>query len=343
MSPVVTFFNNKGGVGKTTLTYHLAWMLRELGANVLVVDLDPQANLTSAFLDDGRVEALWKEDGRQTVFGSLAPLLEGEGGLGEPYVEEIEPGLALVPGDLALSGAEQELAAAWPDAMDGKIRAFRVLTAFAAVAQQARRVVGADVVLVDVGPNLGAINRAALVASDHVIVPVAPDLYSLQGLRNLGPTLRSWRTQWAARRAHNPRDDLWLPAGEMKPAGYVVLQHGVRADRVVGAYDRWLRRVPAEYRRSVLGEADPVPLRVEDDSNCLGLVKHYQSLVPMAQEARKPVFLLRSADGVTGGHIYSVRAAYDHFADLTRQVCNRIGVVLPPVPTANSASGPTGR
>jgi chromosome partitioning protein len=333
VSAVVTFFNNKGGVGKTTLTYHLAWMLRELGANVLAVDLDPQANLTSAFLGDDRVEALWRDNGRRTIYGAMAPLLEGEGGLAEPHVEEIEPGLALVPGDLALSGAEQELAAAWPDAMDGKVRAFRVLTAFAAVADQARGTVDADVVLVDVGPNLGAINRAALVASDHVIVPVAPDLYSLQGLRNLGPTLRSWRKQWADRRAHNPKGDLWLPTGEMKPAGYVVLQHAVRADRVVGAYDRWLRKVPEEYVRSVLGEAEPVSLpRVEDDPNCLGLIKHYQSLVPMAQEARKPVFLLRSADGAIGGHIYSVRAAYEHFADLTRQVCQYVGVDLPESP-----------
>lgn len=163
----------------------------------------------------------------------------------------------MVPGDLALSGVEQELAAAWPDAMDGKVRAFRVLTAFAAVTDQARNTVDADIVLVDVGPNLGAINRAALVASDHVIVPVAPDLYSLQGLRNLGPTLRSWRTQWAARRGNSPKEDLWLPGGAMEPAGYVVLQHAVRADRVVGAYDKWLRRVPVEHRRSVLGEADP--------------------------------------------------------------------------------------
>lgn len=330
MTPVVTFFNNKGGVGKTTLTYHLAWMLRELGVNVLAVDLDPQANLTSAFLDDQRVEALWEENGRETIFGSLAPLLEGEGALAPPHVEEIEPGLSLIPGDLALSSAEQELAAAWPDAMDGKVRAFRILTAFASVADQARAAVDADVILVDVGPNLGAINRAALVASDHVVVPVAPDLFSLQGLRNLGPTLRSWRKQWADRRSHNPKGDLWLPSGAMEPAGYVVLQHIVRADRVVGAYDRWLRQVPAEYRRSVLNEADPGSPRVEDDPNCLGLVKHYQSLVPMAQDARKPVFLLRSADGAIGGHIYSVRAAYDHFEQLTRRICDRIGVVLPP-------------
>ena len=59
---------------------------------------------------------------------------------------------------------------------------------------------GASIVLIDVGPNLGALNRAALVAAEHVLNPLAPDLYSRQGLRNLGPALRRWRQEWSERR-----------------------------------------------------------------------------------------------------------------------------------------------
>jgi chromosome partitioning protein len=134
--PVLTFFNNKGGVGKTTLVYHVAWMLRELGRSVVVLDLDPQANLTASFLDDERVERLWSGPQRRTMYGALAPLFEGEGGLGEPYVEEVAPNLGLVPGDLLLSGAEQELSFAWAGSLDGQLRAFRV-TAVSTVAQSA--------------------------------------------------------------------------------------------------------------------------------------------------------------------------------------------------------------
>jgi chromosome partitioning protein len=179
---------NKGGVGKTTLVYHIAWMLREPGTRVVAIDLDPQANLTSSFLDDDRVEELWGGHARRSVYGALAPVFEGEGGLAEPHVEEIADGLGLVPGDLLLSGAEQELSSAWPESLDGQRRSFRVLTAFSITAQRAAAEIDAEMVLVDVGPNLGAINRAAMVASDNVVVPLAPDLYSLQGLRNLGPT-----------------------------------------------------------------------------------------------------------------------------------------------------------
>ena len=308
------------------LVYHMAWMMAELGIPVLAVDLDPQANLTSVLLDEERVERLWGDEERCSVYGSLAPLLEGEGGVAMPHVEEIDPHLRLVPGDLLLSGAEQELSAQWPNAGDGQLRAFRVESAFAQVIRLAAGRTGARMVLVDVGPNLGAINRAAMVASDQVVVPLAPDLYSLQGLRNLGPTLVRWRGEWGERKGKNPRPGEWLPAGEMRPVGYVVLQHSVRMDRAVGAYDRWMRRVPAEYRTSVLqvDAADAPP--VVDDPECLGLVKHYHSLVPMAQEARKPVFLLRSADGAIGAHQQAVQASYQHFQTLARQLLRRIGL-----------------
>lgn len=318
--PVLAFFNNKGGVGKTMLAYHVSWMLNELGKSVVVLDLDPQANLTASFLADERVERLWTESARRSVYGALAPLFEGEGGIGEPYVEEIAPNLGLVPGDLLLSGAEQELSFAWAGSLDRQVRAFRVTAAFATVAQNAAEQAHAEIVLVDVGPNLGAINRAAMVAADHVIVPLRPDLYSLQGLRNLGPTLDDWRQGWSDRLRRAPRAGLTLPAGEMRPRGYVVLQHGTRVDRVVGAYDRWLRRVPGEYRRSVLRtSAIQAPL-VADDENCLGLIKHYHSLAPLGQEARKPMFLLRSADGAIGAHQQAVRDAYAHFRELTERL-----------------------
>jgi chromosome partitioning protein len=316
-APVLAFFNNKGGVGKTMLAYHVAWMLNELGTSVVVLDLDPQANLTASFLDDEQVERLWTGSTRRTVYGALAPLFEGEGGIDQPYVEEIAPNLGLVPGDLLLSGAEQELSFAWASSLDRQLRAFRVTTAFATVAQRAARRVDAEIVLVDVGPNLGAINRAAMVAADHVVVPLRPDLYSLQGLRNLGPALDDWRQGWSDRVERAPqRADMDLPSGEMRPRGYVVLQHGTRVDRVVGAYDRWLRRVPEEYRRSVLGAPATQEPLAADDEHCLGMIKHYHSLAPLGQEARKPVFLLRSADGAIGAHQQAVRDAYGHFREL---------------------------
>ncbi len=326
----IAFFNNKGGVGKTSLVYHLAWMYADFGLSVVAADLDPQANLTSMFLDDDRLEALWPDDEhKETLFGALQPLLEGTGDVAEPHVEEITPGLGLLVGDLKLSASEDELSSQWPDSLDRKARAFRVLSAMWRVIERAARAREAVVVLIDVGPNLGALNRAALVAAEQVAIPLAPDLYSLQGLKNLGPTLRRWRHEWAERLPRNPVAGLELPAGRMTPAGYVVMQHAVRLDRPVKAYAKWMGRIPGVYREAVLDECRQPSVSVEKDPHCLATLKHYRSLMPLAQEARKPMFFLKSADGAIGGHAAAVQDCYRDFRDLARRIADRCGVSLP--------------
>lgn len=327
-APVVTFFNNKGGVGKTTLVYHLAWMYAELGLRVVAVDLDPQANLTAAFLDEDDLVELWPADrAGDTVFGTLAPLLRGIGDIGDTHMLGIDERLALAPGDLALSRFEDELSSQWPDCLDGKERAFRVISAFRRLVVAGAERFRADIVLVDVGPNLGAINRAALVAADHVVVPLAPDLFSLQGLRNLGPTLRRWREEWQARVPKNPDPDLILPPGGMQPAGYVLQQHGIRLGRAVNAYQHWMDRIPGIYRADVLGlDGNAPPL--DDDPNCLAQLKHYRSLIPMAQDARKPVFDLKPADGAFGGHQAAVRGSRHDFIELATAVAASVGLPM---------------
>lgn len=210
----VAFFNNKGGVGKTSLAYHLAWMLADLGLRVVAADLDPQANLTSMFLEEDRLETLWVEDGHpRTLMGCIDPLLEGTGDIREPQIEEIGTAIGLIPGDLGLSSFEDALSDTWPRCLAVDRRAFRVTSAFSRLISRATELHEADVALIDVGPNLGAINRAALIAADYVVIPLGPDLFSLQGLRNLGPTLFRWRSDWAQRLAINPEPALLLPRG----------------------------------------------------------------------------------------------------------------------------------
>lgn len=333
---LITFFNNKGGVGKTSLVYHLAWMYADLGLKVVAADLDPQANLTAAFLDEDRLEELWSDNNqRSTVFGCVQPLMRGIGDIADPHLEYVENQsallgqLALLVGDLSLSGFEDELSAVWPECLDRKERAFRVISAFWRILQKAAAIQTADIILIDLGPNLGAINRAALLAADYVVVPLSPDLFSLQGLRNLGPTLRRWREEWKERLVKNPAPDLELPLGSMLPVGYIVLQHSVRLDRPVKAYDRWIARIPEAYRSDVLAKPGGGEIAIAKDPYCLALLKHYRSLMPLAQEARKPMFQLKPADGAIGAHVQAVQGAYRDFGMLAREIARRTGVTLP--------------
>lgn len=330
-TPVLTFFNNKGGVGKTSLVYHLAWMLSRTGHRVLACDLDPQANLTTAFLDEERLERLWEgnvgEAGR-TIFQCVEPLLR-VGDLLRPSLQEISPTLHLIPGDLALSGFEDTLSGEWPNALGSSnlYRPFRILTSFWTVMQTGAEETDATVALADVGPNLGAINRSALIATDHVVVPLGADLFSLQGLRNLGPTLRHWRTEWRKRLDNWPSPDFPLPASNMQPLGYIVQQHGVRLSRPVKAYDKWVNRMPEEYARSLRGDGKgPFPASPPEDGHRLATVKHYRSLVPMGQENRKPIFDLTPADGAIGSHAAAVQDARRDFKRLAELIVERAGL-----------------
>ena len=318
----IAFFNNKGGVGKTSLVYHLAWMYSDLGLSVVAADLDPQANLTSVFLDEDRLEGLWPDNGHhQTVLGAIQPLLKGIGDIRSPHVEDVTDSLGLVVGDLGLSTFEDELSSQWPDCLDGKERAFRVISAFFRLLRLAGEKRKADVVLMDVGPNLGAINRAAIIAADAVVVPLAPDLFSLQGLKNLGPTLRDWKKGWRERLDKNPEPSLELPKLGMEPVGYVVQQHSMRMDRPVQAYGRWMSRIPNVYRQSVLGRAGSSSrISVETDPHCLARIKHYRSLMPMAMEVRKPMFHLKPADGAIGAHSTAVQECQSDFRNLAIKI-----------------------
>lgn len=325
----IAFFNNKGGVGKTSLVYHVAWMMADMGVQVVAADLDPQGNLSAAFLDDDRLEALWPEDKHPaTIYGAIRPLKRGVGDVQGPLVESIGESLGLIPGDMALSEFEDDLSQVWPKCLDGDERAFRVISAFWRVLQKGADVHRASVVLIDLGPNLGAINRAALIACDYVVIPLGPDLFSLQALRNLGPTLREWRRGWSQRRPKNPDSSLTLPEGEMQPVGYVVMQHSVRQDRPVKSYDKWISRIPETYQRYVLRCDDSHAPAVGQDRHRLATLKHYRSLMPMAQEARKPIFHLRPADGALGAHTYAVQDAYQDFTGLTLSIAGKAGLAL---------------
>ena len=283
------------------------------------------------FLDEDRLEAVYEEGTggsafASTVFECVRPLME-VGDLRDPLLQEITGDLALIPGDLALAGFEDTLSAEWPNALGSSplYRPFRILTAFSTIMQAGAAQMGASLILADVGPNLGAMNRSALIATDYVVVPVGADLFSLRGLRNLGPTLGTWRGEWAKRRDNWPQPEFPLPAGRMQPIGYVVQQHGVRLSRPVRAYDKWVNRMPREYARSLLGdEVGPYPPTPDADPHALATIKHYRSLVPLAQEARKPVFKLTSADGAIGSHAAAAHSAFRDFEDLADRIVEQM-------------------
>lgn len=316
-------FNNKGGVGKTSITWHLSYALARLSVPVLVVDADPQANLTATFFDDDTVEAIWKSD--QTVYGMVEPVIRGLGDVGTVEPKVLEENLTLLPGDMRLAQFEPLLSDSWPRGADGNESALRQLTAPWRGIRSAAVKVGAEIIFLDLGPNLGSLTRSYIVMADQILVPAALDLFSLQGLCNLGPVLREWRAQWPARREQATRLDIDAPQGVMNPLGYVLSQHGVYGNRPAAAFSRWMSRFPAEFRHSMVPDQEAFSgANPEDDPYFLGRIKNYRSLMPMAMEARKPVFDLRPADGAIGAHMAAVQECRIAYRGLAERVLDRV-------------------
>jgi cellulose biosynthesis protein BcsQ len=314
-------FNSKGGVGKTTLAYHLAHMFSRLGRTVLAADLDPQANLTALFLDDEELERLWggAESDNPTVAGAVYPVSEGLGDVVSILPRQVAENLHLLPGDLALNRFEERLAQEWPATLaSSDSAAVRVTTAFHRLVASAAKQVSADLVLIDIGPNLGALNRSALLVADYVLVPLGADLFSAQGLRNLGPTLRRWRADWQQTALPRISAAIDAPAGRMQPLGYVVMQPSMRLDRPVKAHQVWLKRIPQVYAEVV---GPPVG---DGRSSEIGTVRNFRSLMPLAHDARKPMFDLRAADGAIGSTQRYVQVCLQEFRELAREVLGRI-------------------
>jgi cellulose biosynthesis protein BcsQ len=315
----IIFFNNKGGVGKTTMVYHVAWMLSELNIKTIAIDLDPQSNLTSMFLSMDRIESIYENSQPITILDSINPVVSGD-----PYkpvhIEKINDNLGLILGNLSLSTFEDSLSDAWLKCLNAEIYSFRLTSIFNTIVNDAVQQFGAEVVLIDVGPNLGAINRAVTISSDYIIMPVASDLFSLQGIKNLGLTLNTWKKQWAQRRDLKPPNvSFEIPDKPAIPCGYIIMQYSAKESRPVKSYLKWANRIPSFFSEFVLKAPSPIS-SVEEDKNCIALLKHYRSLAPMSMEAHKPIFLLKPGDGAIGAHVYAVQKAYDEFRILTQNI-----------------------
>jgi len=215
----ISVFNNKGGVGKTTLTFHLAHALAELGKKTLVVDLDPQCNLTIFALTDEVIWKMWStEDDYIDDFNStrernphfdsvlmsprsvhfvLKPTEDGTAELPSlPPPFELAPGLHLLPGRLTLHLYEDKIASRWSDIYQGDPLAIRTVTRARSIAEEYAKIYGYDVVIFDTSPSLGALNKAVISLVDGFVVPCNPDMFSLYGIRNIGNSLSIWKKQF---------------------------------------------------------------------------------------------------------------------------------------------------
>lgn len=322
MTTIISIFNNKGGVGKTTYMYHVAHILAERGNKVLMVDCDSQCNLTAYSLKDADIRKAWADDGN-SIFRNIEPVYRTTGDIrsrAPSKVTNARGDLFIVPGDLRLSDFEDRLGDTWNSAKGGSEPDIRAQSAIHRYIHAAADKINADLVLIDLGPNLGALNRAVLASSDYFITPVAPDLFSIQGTENLGNKLVAWRKDWDQTNAAWTGAHLSIPAGAPTYLGYVIQQHNVRSN-AAGMTAGWQiygsELVPA-ITNNIVNKLKPIGQVVEweEGEYKLGQIPNLHSLIPYSMDAKKPIFYCNSSDGLNGSHITKAKDSKAHFMDI---------------------------
>ena len=217
---IVSVFNNKGGVGKTTLAFHLAHALALKGYKTLMLDLDPQSNLTLNSISAKRLEEIWNEEEPfiddlrtsleerrislseylskpRSIHSLLKPIEDGvfeEISIGTPI--EINKNLGLIPGRLSIHSYEDKISKNWSDAFMGDVTALRLITAMRNLCLDASEKYNYNFAIIDTSPSLGMLNKVVISTSTAFFVPCMPDMFSSFGLKNIGNSLKLWHNQF---------------------------------------------------------------------------------------------------------------------------------------------------
>ncbi|ADM98730.1 ParA family protein [Dickeya dadantii] len=296
----VCFFNNKGGVGKTTLAANLASELSlNHSARVLVVDADPQCNLTQYCLsDDEFLDTYSSGEAVDTIYDIIHPISQGKGYLNElPTRKAKNFGFDIIVGDPRIALKEDLLAQDWRDAKSGGVRGLKTTFVFEDLLSKTKDY---DLVFFDVGPSLGAINRAILIAADGFVVPMAIDIFSLWALRNIGTALRIWNKElkMGLSMAEDPKEFIDYKQSSLKFIGYVTQQHKERSKegsvRIVEAYEAINRQLPTAVKENLYDLYDKNKIQAH-----LGDIKHLNSLAPKSQTLHSPMITLRAVGSYT--------------------------------------------
>lgn len=325
------FFNNKGGVGKTTLACNVASYLAETERlSVLLVDADPQCNATQLVLSDELTERLYNSSTGLPHMDSLkqvlAPLLRGDATLETTHKiagpETTNFGISLLPGHPHIALLEDKLSTNWTDFMGGDLGGARVSNWNTQLLNQLKSQY--DLIIYDVGPSLGALNRSILIGVDYFMAPMGCDIFSLIGIDNIAHWIDQWRQyydQAYAQVTSRHESTLQDYAGQVRTTsavmarfvGYTVQQYITKTirdkKRPTTAYEAILEKIPKEISDS-LGPFVAPPLAISDVR--LGDVPHMFSLVPLAQTAHTPIHKLTGREGLSGGQ-YQQQRQYQEF------------------------------
>ncbi len=338
----LVFFNNKGGVGKTTLACNVASYLNtQKNKRALLIDADPQCNATQAMLGDDVLQDVYLDGSEaiETLYTFLSPIGNGDSDIGTG-IKALPAalnrfGTPLIPGHPNMSVVEDQLSTAWGELQASRLRGFKITNW---VAQMLPSLAVYDLVVFDVGPSLGALNRTILLGCDYVVTPFGCDIFSLLGIKNIASWIAGWKRQYERALKNVAEDQPGAIANypivtdidaKFRFAGYSVQQYVTRTfatgRRPVRAYDRIMQMIPGTVQESLQAYTTA---GVQAKSLELGHIPFLYSLIPLAQSNRVPVHLLGEVGAIVGAQGKQV----EQFDKLMSSLCDKLlhNMGLPP-------------
>lgn len=338
----ISFFNNKGGVGKTTLTGNIAaYFALEKQKRVLVVDCDPQCNITQFILGDTKtIDLYWPSHGEKeetkskTVLDLVAPIISGDAEINS----KIRPlrssanrfGVDLLPGHPRFSTFEDELSSAWSELPTGKAGGFRRTNWLYSYLTSIKD--DYDLVFIDVSPSLGALNRSVLLSSSYFITPLGADAFSVLGIRNISRWMKGWMEYYEVGLEQSERlNPNGLSAYDIQKTleikngflGYTLQQYIAKAKggvkRPTKAYERIIQDIPNEISQHLQSFNAP-----SNEDPHLGDVPNLYSLIPLAQSVNAPIVALGSSDGLVGNQYSQARSYKSIIGSLAEAISERV-------------------
>lgn len=299
-SKKLIFVNNKGGVGKTTLAFNCAVSFAKQGYKTVLVDLDPQCNLTRLALGEEYYAQHLFSENEKTIYDVLRGVIEGGSdiNLGVKFLPvQANHNLSLLKGDINLSVYEGLLSTAYGQAASGQPLGYFQTSAIDRFLREKGLSEQVDIFIIDTSPSLGLLNQMILLGADYFVVPMMPDAFSVQGIENLGVVYEKWKIQWrnsAKALAGNTETKMVLP-GDPLFIGYIINSYNVYGKQPIADHRAWMEKIPERIRTYLSEKHCRNGLVQESWKNPLHLIQDYGRIPAKCQELGVAIFDLDPA------------------------------------------------
>lgn len=337
MSKRLVVFNHKGGVSKTTSAYNIGWMMSS-SARVLLVDADPQCNLTGLILRDDFERYYIEEETRtQNLKDGVAATFTGR----PVPIQAVDcpsparaPNLHLLPGHANLS--EYDAALTFAQTANNALATLQNLPgAFAELLRLTEERYAIDFTIIDLNPGLSAINQNLFLISDAFIIPTNPDPFSLMALDTLKTILPRWSTWKNASLQLFAESAYPLPPGTPKFIGTLIQRFNVRNGRAARPYRDNIAEINAKVTGDVVPALASAGMTLQPNQYatgqdyCLGEVPDFQGLLPKAHDAGVPIFDITSEEiAETGPVLANAIERRDRFKAQFEGICQNVMAML---------------